>query len=133
MFEICIRSRFAAAHHLRGYQGNCESVHGHNWEVEVYVRGTELDATGILIDFRVLRRATEAVLASIDHSDLNAHPAFQTSNPSSEHLARFIFRELALKLGPDKPCKVHKVIVKETPDAIACYWDEPLNDRNQSV
>ena len=39
MFEVSINARFSAAHHLREYKGKCEAHHGHNWDVEVYVKG----------------------------------------------------------------------------------------------
>ena len=51
MYEVSIVTQFSAAHHLPGYPGACASPHGHNWEVEVFVRGPKLDRTGILADF----------------------------------------------------------------------------------
>ncbi|WP_261341682.1 6-pyruvoyl trahydropterin synthase family protein [Candidatus Kuenenia stuttgartensis] len=35
MFELIIDTDFAAAHNLRGYKGQCENLHGHNWKVQV--------------------------------------------------------------------------------------------------
>ena len=43
MYEVMIEEEFSAAHALRGYRGKCENLHGHNWKVEVYVRGEQLD------------------------------------------------------------------------------------------
>ena len=39
MFEIKKQMYFSAAHHLLNYDGECENQHGHNWLVEVYVKG----------------------------------------------------------------------------------------------
>ena len=48
MYEVMIEEEFSAAHALRGYRGKCENLHGHNWKVEVYVRGERLDDVGML-------------------------------------------------------------------------------------
>ena len=42
MFEIKTQAFFAAAHHLLNYEGECENQHGHNWMVEVFVKGVTL-------------------------------------------------------------------------------------------
>jgi len=42
MFDVFIRTHFSAAHYLRNYPGNCEHLHGHNWNVEVVVRAEKL-------------------------------------------------------------------------------------------
>ena len=39
MLELKVLSSFSAAHHLLNYEGECENQHGHNWKVEVYVKG----------------------------------------------------------------------------------------------
>jgi 6-pyruvoyltetrahydropterin/6-carboxytetrahydropterin synthase len=41
MREVMIEMTFSSAHALRGYRGKCENTHGHNYRVEVYVRGKE--------------------------------------------------------------------------------------------
>ena len=43
MFELKAQMYFSAAHHLLNYNGKCENMHGHNWLVEAFVSGTELD------------------------------------------------------------------------------------------
>ena len=59
MYRLKIIDSFSAAHQLLGYAGNCESLHGHNWKVEVQVRGEQLNDIGILIDFKELKRLTK--------------------------------------------------------------------------
>ncbi|HJZ04515.1 MAG TPA: 6-carboxytetrahydropterin synthase, partial [Patescibacteria group bacterium] len=56
MYELTILSDFAAAHNLRGYEGECENLHGHNWKVEVMVTSKELNKIGLAVDFRVLKK-----------------------------------------------------------------------------
>ena len=48
MYELKTQMYFSAAHHLLNYEGECENQHGHNWLVEAYVQGTELDKSNIL-------------------------------------------------------------------------------------
>lgn len=122
MFELSVKGRFSAAHHLPGYQGACAVVHGHNWDVEVFVRGTQLDATGILFDFKKLREALRLTLEVLDHSDLNRGP-LSGQSPTSETIARYIHGEMTRRLAGG-PCRVHRVVIAETPDSHCAYWDE---------
>jgi len=43
MYELMVESKFSAAHQLRGYQGQCEKLHGHNWRVTAAVTAERLD------------------------------------------------------------------------------------------
>ena len=56
MYEVMIEEEFSAAHALRGYRGKCENMHGHNWKVEVYVRGEQLDEVGMEWDVAVVAK-----------------------------------------------------------------------------
>jgi len=51
LFEVKVISSFAAAHNLKDFRGKCENLHGHNWKVEVVLRGESLESNGILVDF----------------------------------------------------------------------------------
>ena len=123
IFEVYVKSHFSAAHSLRGYPGDCARIHGHNWLVEVFVKCTELDSIGIGIDFRDIRAAVKEVLARLDHSDLNELPLFREENPSSENIAKFIYKELSPRLNT-QTVRVSRVKVSETPGAGAFYWEE---------
>jgi len=98
MYEIKIKTDFAAAHCLREVGGKCESLHGHNFTVEVAVESEALDKLGMVIDFRILKTKTQAVLQALDHRYLNELPLFKGKNPSSENLASYIFEELARQI-----------------------------------
>ena len=98
MYEIKIKTDFAAAHCLREVGGKCESLHGHNFTVEVAVESAALDELGMVIDFRILKTKTQAVLQALDHRYLNELPLFKGKNPSSENLASYIFEELARQI-----------------------------------
>lgn len=123
MFELSIRTHFSAAHRLPGYDGPCAEVHGHNWEVEVYVRGAEVNGLGMVMDFGEIKREVRLALEELDHRDLNALPFFTQSSPSSENLARHLHAALSRRLNGPR-CRVHKVTVHETPGTSASYWDE---------
>ena len=83
-----------SAHQLKGYQGKCEEIHGHNWKVEVEVEGSDLDAVGMLIDFGELKKLLKEVIQELDHRMLNDLPPFREINPSSENLARYIYHRI---------------------------------------
>ena len=121
MFNIFIKSHFSAGHHLRDYPGNCERPHGHNWKVEVTVKATELDELGMGIDFRTLKAAVNEVLDTLDHRDLNEHPDFQSTNPSSENIAAYIYKNLQKDLTSDR-YGIYSVTVCETENSGVTYF-----------
>ncbi len=98
MWQIKIIDWFSAGHQLRGYQGRCEALHGHNFRVEVVVEGEELDKCGLLIDFKELKKFLSQILEELDHTHLNQLPPFEQENPSSENLAKYIFEKLSALL-----------------------------------
>jgi 6-pyruvoyltetrahydropterin/6-carboxytetrahydropterin synthase len=122
MYEIYIETHFSAAHHLRNYRGKCEAPHGHNWIVDVYVQCTTLNEIGIGIDFKDIKDATKELLEDLDHTDLNELLPFKIENPTSENIAKYIYRELSKKLNTETT-KVSKVRVCETPGSGAFYWE----------
>jgi 6-pyruvoyltetrahydropterin/6-carboxytetrahydropterin synthase len=121
MYEIKIISQFAAAHRLNNFQGKCESLHGHNWKVEVFLEGDSLDATGLLMDFGELKARTKALLDEIDHQYLNELPPFKDQNPSSENLARYLFTRLSAGLNREG-LRVSRVSVWESDTSCASYF-----------
>jgi 6-pyruvoyltetrahydropterin/6-carboxytetrahydropterin synthase len=121
MYEVMIETEFSSAHALRGYQGKCENMHGHNWKIEVYVRGSRLNDIGLLIDFKELKQATRKVMEQLDHKILNELPPFdERCNPSSENIARYILDEVGAQVNTDF-CAVYKVRAWETPTTVASY------------
>ena len=119
MFEISIKGHFCGAHCLKGYEGPCANLHGHNWEVEAYFRGNKLNRLGMLVDFRVIKDLLHQILAKMDHHDLNQLTCFKKENPTSENIAKFVFNELSRKIRTD--CRLHHVRVCESPGSSATY------------
>ncbi len=120
MFEVTVRDHIAAAHQLHGYDGACSRIHGHTWKIEVVVTGTELDKVGLLADFKVLKKQLKDVIMPLDHVSLNDVPAFKGINPSTENLARHIFREFAKTCAP---LKLKQVQVWESDTASVIYYE----------
>ncbi len=91
MYRMSVQDRFSAAHALREYEGPCCQLHGHNYTVEVRLAGTELDALGMLVDYREVKEALATVLAPYDHAYLNDMPEFTEVNPTSENIAHLLY------------------------------------------
>jgi 6-pyruvoyltetrahydropterin/6-carboxytetrahydropterin synthase len=120
MYEIKIKGDFAAAHNLRDVGGKCESLHGHNFTVEVAVESEALDEQGMVMDFRLLKDKTRAVLEILDHRYLNELPFFRNTNPSSENLAAYIFAEISRQVDQGSR-RVSWVSVWESDNSQAMY------------
>jgi len=124
LFEVMIERNFSSAHQLRGYKGKCENLHGHNYKIEIYARGSELDHIGLLVDFGELKEAADEVVAYLDHRNINELPPFDEElNPSAENLARYILEYVNGRVA-DERVKVHKVRCFETPTSVATYQIE---------
>ena len=90
MYEITVEAGFSSGHYLRNYHGKCENPHGHNYKVFVTLQGRELDATGLLLDFKLLKQVMRPVIDKLDHQMINDIEPFKTElNPSAENLARY--------------------------------------------
>jgi 6-pyruvoyltetrahydropterin/6-carboxytetrahydropterin synthase len=121
MHEVMIEMGFSSAHALRGYQGKCENTHGHNYKVEIYVRGQRLNHIGLLIDFKDLKAATRKVVDYLDHKNINELPPFDVEvNPSAEEMAVFFLHEVGREVNDDR-VQVYKVRVWETDTCAATY------------
>ena len=120
-FEVMIERNFSSAHQLRGYKGKCENLHGHNYKIEIYARGRELDNIGLLVDFVELKAAADEVVQYLDHRNINELPPFDVElNPSAENLARYICERVSARVG-DERVQIYKVRCFETPTSVATY------------
>ncbi len=116
-----IERNFSSAHQLRGYRGKCENLHGHNYKIEIYARGKELNNIGLLVDFVELKQAADDLVTYLDHKNLNElEPFVVEQNPSAENVARFVLEKLAAKIN-DERVQIYKVRCFETPTSVATY------------
>ena len=71
----------------------CRRVHGHNYRVDVTVRGP-LDERGFVVDFFELDAVIEPLIAALDHRIINEVAGLE--NPTAEIIARWFFERIAL-------------------------------------
>jgi len=123
LWRLTVRGEFASAHALRHYQGKCESLHGHNYAVEMVVEGETLTPdTELVVDFSILKKELRAELGLIDHVNLNEYPPFDTVNPSSENLARYLYHRMKARLA-GMPIRLYSLTVGETAIQSATYME----------
>jgi 6-pyruvoyltetrahydropterin/6-carboxytetrahydropterin synthase len=58
---------FSAAHFITIPDHKCESLHGHNYVIEVAVEGAVDRATGFVVDFALLKRILRPAIDRLDH------------------------------------------------------------------
>jgi 6-pyruvoyltetrahydropterin/6-carboxytetrahydropterin synthase len=119
MFEVTVIREFSAAHRVEDYPGNCERLHGHNWKVEITASSSQLDAMGMVVDFRKLKEVADRVLDTLDHAYLNDLPEFHGVNPTAENIARHLCEAISAEVP------VSRVRVFETETSVAAYIREP--------
>ena len=132
MFRVTRRYEFAASHRLhsdelsedenRSLYGKCNNPHGHghNYVIDVSVRGPLDPATGQAVEIGVLDALVRReVVAPFDHRNLNREvPVFADTVPTSENLGIEICRRLKRNWGlafPGEWPKLEKVRIGETP------------------
>jgi len=98
-----------AAHRLPNVPAahKCARLHGHSFRIEVHVEGEPGADTGWVMDFADVKAAFAPLFERLDHRYLNEVPGLE--NPTSENLARWIWRELK----PALPL-LSKLVVHET-------------------
>lgn len=109
-----------AAHRLPHVppEHKCHRLHGHSFRVEVHVSGPVRVREGWVVDFADIGRAFQPLYEQLDHHYLNEVPGLE--NPTSEHLARWIWQ----RLQPVLP-GLSQVVVRETCTAGCVYRGEP--------
>lgn len=122
-YTLKIVTDFAAAHLLRDYPGVCSQLHGHNWKVEVEVTSTTLDHIGMGVDFKVLKEATRAELAALDHRHLNEIAPFDRINPTAENISAYLFQRLVARLN-SATSHVTAITLWETERACVRYTED---------
>jgi len=137
---------FQAAHQLRGYEGKCARLHGHNYRLEVTIAGEQVNEQGLVMDFERLKAQVREVLEPFDHQHLNEiepfaerpragpspeaatttspglRPADGGLNPTCENLARVLYERLAQRIKGEG-VRVARVRLWETPNSAVTYWD----------
>lgn len=135
MIRVTRSYAFSAAHvlarpdwsdeHNREVYGRCANPagHGHNYRLEVTLRGEVDPAVGRLVPIeRLDRLVRERILDRVDHRFLNRDmPEFEHLVPTAENIARFAW--LALK-GETSPAVLDHVRLVETSNNSVVYSEE---------
>jgi 6-pyruvoyltetrahydropterin/6-carboxytetrahydropterin synthase len=99
--------------------GRLTVPHGHNYTLDVTVRGPIDPATGMVIDLGELKTIVgQTVVQRFDHADLNADPAFRGRVPTTENVAIVVWELLVAKLGEER---LWQVRVWEDPTLFVDY------------
>lgn len=136
MVYLTRKERFNAAHKLwvdtwddetnKAVFGKCANTnwHGHNYTLEVTVKGVPDPVLGFVIDAKKLSQIIqEEVIELLDHKNLNLDVAFIPTNlqPTTENLVILIWKQLEPKIAG---CKLHKIKLVETETISAEYYGE---------
>ncbi len=126
---------FSAAHRLHSHTlsdvenreifGKCNNPagHGHNYILEVTVKGEVDERTGLVVGLQLLDEVVEKeVYARFDYKHLNVDtPEFETCNPTSENFVKVLWDVLEPNL---RPVVLHRLRLRETPKNHFDYYGE---------
>ena len=135
MVYLTRKAEFAASHYYhnpkfspeenRRIFGKCNNPngHGHNYMLEVTVKGEVDPVSGFVVDLKQLKDVLHReVLDAMDHRFLNQEvPEFRETIPTTENLAIAIWKRLESKL---RTARLHRVRVYETPDLFVDFYGE---------
>lgn len=136
MIYLTRKCEFSASHYYHNPQwndeenrrvfGKCANLngHGHNYTLEVTVKGQVDPTTGFVVDLKDLKDVlNREVVDAMDHRHLNKEvPEFASSIPTTENIAIAIWQRLERKLSV---AKLHRVRLYELPDLFVDYYGEP--------
>jgi len=135
MIFLTRKCEFSASHYYHNPQwtedenrrvfGKCANLngHGHNYTLEVTVKG-EIDATtGFVVDLKELKDIlNREVVEAMDHRHLNKEvPEFAAKIPTTENIAIAIWQRLEEKLNV---ARLHRVRLYELPDLFVDFYGE---------
>jgi 6-pyruvoyltetrahydropterin/6-carboxytetrahydropterin synthase len=151
MVYLTRKAEFSASHYYHNPEftpeenqrvfGKCNNPngHGHNYTLEVTVKGAVDPKSGFVVDLKQLKDVmSREVLDALDHRFLNKEvPEFFTDVPTmiprmiptTENLAIVIWQRLAPKLNA---ARLHRVRVYETPDLFVDFYGEDFHGEDVS-
>jgi len=137
--DITHRAEFSASHRLHNpdlsdgenerIYGICNNAngHGHNYALEVTVRGSVPARTGMVMNLVDLERAVaEEILSRVDHRHLNHDVPFLAGvNPTAENVVMAFWRVMKPALAPFEACRLHRIRLYESRNSYVEYSGTP--------
>ena len=138
---LTVNTHFSAAHRLAHVDlsfeenseifGKCARIngHGHNYHVDVTVKGEIHPRTGMIVDLVALQETIDRlIIQPMDHSFLNKDvPYFERVVPTAENIAAYMVKTLQ---GPiaDLGAQLYKVKLYESPNNACEVYASFLQD-----
>ena len=110
IYCISKKMEVAGCHQLSlPYASKCSRMHGHNWNITVFMASREVNAEGMVVDFK---RIKEKVHGYLDHGNFNELLPF---NPTAENIAAWVVEQFP---------QCYKAIVEESNGNTAQAYDD---------
>ncbi|MFC5405217.1 6-pyruvoyl trahydropterin synthase family protein [Cohnella soli] len=124
-YELNKDMQFAAAHYIPSDNaGVCSRLHGHTYFANVTIAGDDLDDTGFLVNFSIVKKL---VHDRFDHTSLNDHKEWFGADhplryPTTENVARVLCEIVQEHLDErGKRARCIQVLLRETPTSYVVY------------
>lgn len=117
IYSVSKQMEVAGCHRLKlSYGSKCEQLHGHNWNITVFLASREKNSDGMVRDFSHIKREIHGYL---DHGNFNELLNF---NPTAENIAEWVVCKFP---------ECYKCIVEESKANFAMAYDEkfPIDSR----
>lgn len=138
MIYISRRIEFCASHRLHSpcfsdeenakLYGRCNNLHGHghNYVLEVELKGTVVPETGMVMDLKDLKTLLEEeIINKVDHRNLNVEVDFlQGVIPTAENIVAAFWKLIENKFPSN--CRLHEMRLWETDQNLVIYRGEPM-------
>lgn len=121
MYELRVSDHIMIAHSLpHPFFGPAQQLHGATYVAHALLRTPTLDAHAVVMDIGLALTRLREVLGTLNYQNLDELPVFQGQLTTTEYLAAYIYRELAMLLAPDFQGELC-VRLEETPNASASF------------
>jgi 6-pyruvoyltetrahydropterin/6-carboxytetrahydropterin synthase len=134
MVYITRKEHFSASHILNNpgcsseenkeIFGKCNELHGHNYYLEITIKGVPEEKTGYVMDLKKLKAVVhEEILSKVDHKNLNDIIVFKNIIPTTENIA-VVFWEILSPLLKGDNYSLYSVKISETEKNSVIYKGE---------
>jgi 6-pyruvoyltetrahydropterin/6-carboxytetrahydropterin synthase len=128
MFSLGVSDHIMIAHSFADpFFGPAQRLHGATYGVELTVRTPALGPHHVVMDIGAMRSILRGVLAELDYSNLDEHPAFPGRTSTTERLAEYLAVAVAAEIvqlpadaAPPAPATL-SVLLRESPVAWSSY------------